>query len=139
MIVTLSIPVDRSDQSKVRVDSLNRLTRQWDRENEGVQRRIKRHKRGRHYIVVFEGASQVYTSRSDIAHGERHTVGELALDIQVPLHLVRGTGILFNVRGGERADGEQLHDLVREAGGRRWVHGAVQSERSGPRHLAEEN
>ena len=45
------------------------------------------------------GVSQVHGRRSDVAQRQGHAPGELALDIQIPLHPVTATGIEFNMGG----------------------------------------
>ncbi len=122
------------DLPKVRVNSLDLRARRRDRKDKGVQGRIKRHERSRHLIGVLADMSQVHTSRSDVAHRQGQAPGELALDIQIPLHPVIATGIEFNVYPTERAGSEQLEDLVRKAGGRRRVQLPRLKERRRPRN-----
>src|SRR6266853_1691777 len=62
---------------------------------------------------------QMNASRADVSHSECHTAGELALNIEIPLHFVAARRIGFNARGLERAQAKQIKSPVRKAGRRR--------------------
>src|SRR6266403_3236664 len=117
MITTMSTPLGGSDLPKVRVDFLGLRTRRRDGEDEGIQCRIKRHQRSRHLIVVLDEVSQAHRGRSDVTQRQGQAPGELALDIQIPLHPVTATRIEFNMGGSERVWNEQLEGLAWKAGG----------------------
>src|SRR6266853_209458 len=134
MIITLSIPIGGKDPPKVWVDSLDLRSRRRNRKDKTIQCWIKVHQRRRHLIVILDGVSQVHGRRSYVAQREGHVPGELALDIQIPLHPIGGTGIEFNMYRLKRVEVEQLEDLVRKAGGRRIVDLTRLKKRSAPWH-----
>src|ERR1700676_5359685 len=99
-------PLSAADDSKVRVNSGDRLTRGRDREDKVCP--IRRHQRRRHLIGIINAVVQTHTRRSHISNGQDQAPGELALDIEVPLRLITSAGIKLNMRGAECAEIEQL-------------------------------
>src|SRR5258708_3004953 len=111
MICSVASPIGRSDLSKVRVYSLD-----GPRSREDKVGIYGCHQRSRHLVRVIDGVGQMHANRSDVAHRQSQTPGELTLNIQIPLPFIGAVGIEFNMGSLRRARKEQTHTLVRERG-----------------------
>src|SRR5262245_32574769 len=61
---------------------------------------------------------QMNPGRPDVSHGKSHARGELALNVEVPLHLIAARRIGLNARSLKRAQAKQIKRAARKAGSR---------------------